>query len=305
MPGPRRATEISTSVTALLLCDLTLWILNHNYIEFGDNTYQQIYGTAMGTPLAVVFANLFLQQLESIVFQQLQHAHPVLFKRYIDDIFAIFKNKLHAEQFIKVYNSTVDSIKITHSVSQSEGIFLDLVIYSSDTFPITGKLDVKLFQKPQNKYQYLPPFSFHNKAVYNSYIGAELNRICLNCSDATVYNANKELFRQRLIEREYTAESLCDVFSKPRNRQQLIDKIRNKTKNKQLNNMPLTFQTTFSQESQQFKHKLKQCLKLTSDILDDPHSKQIFNNTDPIICFKKSKSLGQMFTKSKYEFAIT
>jgi ABC-type phosphate/phosphonate transport system permease subunit len=50
------------------LCDFTQWTLEHNYIAFGNTFYQQIQGTAMGTPVAVVFANLFLQQLETLVF---------------------------------------------------------------------------------------------------------------------------------------------------------------------------------------------------------------------------------------------
>ena len=39
-----------------LLVQLTRWVLCNNYVTFGEYTYLQISGTAMGTPCAVIFA---------------------------------------------------------------------------------------------------------------------------------------------------------------------------------------------------------------------------------------------------------
>ncbi len=292
------------------LCELTEWILEHNYIEFGNTTYQQMYGTAMGTPVAVVFANLFLQQLEHIVRSKIPADQlPILFKRYIDDIMSLFKCKQHATQFITMYNSIVETIKLTHSVDSKEGIFLDLIIVRGPDFENTNKLDVKLYQKPQNKYLYLPPNSFHDRKVFGSFINSELNRIRLNCSVNDDFETNKQLFRQRLLARDHDASTLDKIFAIPRNRLEMIRKIRNRIMSKnyqpteyRANTItPAIFKSIHSQELQQFKPKLKHCLKLTTDASNDPHARTIFGNKHPIICQQSSPNLGKIFTKSKFE----
>jgi hypothetical protein len=47
-----------------LLVQLTRWVLHNNYVSFGDQTYLQISGTAMGTPCAVVFACIYIHTIE-------------------------------------------------------------------------------------------------------------------------------------------------------------------------------------------------------------------------------------------------
>ena len=44
--------------------ELLEWVLTNNFIVFGDTYWLQIKGTAMGTPVAVTFANIYLGMLE-------------------------------------------------------------------------------------------------------------------------------------------------------------------------------------------------------------------------------------------------
>ena len=46
------------------IIDLLNWVQHNNYIEFGENKYLQISGTAMGTPVAVFYATIFLARHE-------------------------------------------------------------------------------------------------------------------------------------------------------------------------------------------------------------------------------------------------
>ena len=47
------------------LLELTEWVLTNNYFEFGTNTFWlQIKGTAMGTPVAITFACIYMSELE-------------------------------------------------------------------------------------------------------------------------------------------------------------------------------------------------------------------------------------------------
>jgi hypothetical protein len=259
----------------------------------------------MGTPLAVVFANLFLQQLEHIVFSKLENEFPVLFKRYIDDILAFFKCLEHANHFIKIYNSIVETIDVTHTTSRVEGIFLDLVVFIGPRYISDNKLDVKLYQKPQNKYLYLPQFSFHNGPIFKAFINAELNRIMFNCTCESDYITNKELFRTRLLKRTYNSDFLDSIFNQPRYRHVLLNRIvaRQSQYSKNQSTRPLIFKTIFDQESAQL--NLKQCLILPPDITSDPTAHKIFNFENPIICYKKSPSLGQKFSRTKYDHTVS
>ena len=56
--------------TRLYYVHLTRWVLHNNYIIFGDKIFRQIKGTAMGTPLAVSYANIYLSVLEAQVLRK-------------------------------------------------------------------------------------------------------------------------------------------------------------------------------------------------------------------------------------------
>ena len=46
------------------LMSLLRWVLTHNYCTFQDRIYLQVEGTAMGTPVATTYANIFLYGIE-------------------------------------------------------------------------------------------------------------------------------------------------------------------------------------------------------------------------------------------------
>ena len=57
-------TCTSQSVPTSVLCDLIMTILKCNTLKFGERFFHQIKGTAMGTPMAVNLANLFMGKFE-------------------------------------------------------------------------------------------------------------------------------------------------------------------------------------------------------------------------------------------------
>ena len=67
------------------------FILKHNYFEFDDRCYIQIHGTAMGTPFAPNFANIFMHNCESQILTTAPEQKTLLvWKRFIDDIFLVW-----------------------------------------------------------------------------------------------------------------------------------------------------------------------------------------------------------------------
>ena len=75
------------------LLRLIYLVLKCNTLSFGSRFLHQIKGTAMGTPMAVNFANLFMTKFESEMlcdFEAANGIHPASWLHYTDDIFFIW-----------------------------------------------------------------------------------------------------------------------------------------------------------------------------------------------------------------------
>ena len=72
---------------------------------FNGKIYDQIYGVAMGSPLAPVLANLFLGYHENIWFNKYQGPSVHFYRRYVDDTFCLFNNEQGALVFFDFLNS--------------------------------------------------------------------------------------------------------------------------------------------------------------------------------------------------------
>jgi hypothetical protein len=191
-----------------LILVLSEWVLRNNYISFGDSMWLQTSGTAMGTPMAVVFANLYLLVLEWETIEILQAADPnfqlpLTFVRFIDDIFQAAGGQQNGDQFLNTFNERRTNIKLEWKSGQSVA-FLDLTFTVRAT--TTGsRIDVSLYQKPMNRYLYIPPFSYHQRSVFTSFVFAEIRRYRLSCSDDLEFFQICEQFHHRLIARGYTS----------------------------------------------------------------------------------------------------
>ena len=64
---------------------MTEFILKHNYFEFDGKHYLQRKGTAMGTKMAPVYANIYMAVLEEDFLSKCT-LQPSMYLRYIDDI---------------------------------------------------------------------------------------------------------------------------------------------------------------------------------------------------------------------------
>ena len=63
-------------------------ILLENLFQFNEKDYLQTHGTAMGTKMAVVFANIFMAKIEKEILRQ-SRIKPVFLKRFIDDVISV------------------------------------------------------------------------------------------------------------------------------------------------------------------------------------------------------------------------
>ena len=127
----------------------------------------------MGTPMAVNFANLFMDSFESEMLNAYKREHgsrPKLWLQFIDDVLFVWRgDESSLNNFIQFCNNFSSSsnmkrtIKITSSYSRKEVNFLDVSVRIEN-----GHLSTDLFYKPVDTHTYLHAFSFHPPSTVSS-----------------------------------------------------------------------------------------------------------------------------------------
>jgi hypothetical protein len=206
-----------------LVCALLYWVLTNNYVEFDQQCWKQVQGTAMGTPCAVVYANLYLHVVEKKALLKMQEEMMffgvvfLLYVRYIDDIFAVCPTVQFAETFVRIFNSISPTIKLTHEIVSNTSTrknlpFLDVQISKGKLFESSGLLDICLYQKPMNAYLFIPVFSNHSPHMFSSIIVSELRRFTLCCTDLSELERVRGLYAERLAARGYPNDLITECF---------------------------------------------------------------------------------------------
>lgn len=81
---------------------------------FNDEVFAQVDGVGMGNPLGPTFANIFLCHHECIWLENCPtEFKPRMYRRYIDDVFLLFRNHDHVGKFLDYLNSKHPNIKFT------------------------------------------------------------------------------------------------------------------------------------------------------------------------------------------------
>ena len=112
-------------------------------------------------------------------------------------------------EFINALNTKDDRIKITFDISDSSIPFLDLLLFKDRE---KNTIQFCTFQKPLNKYLYIPFQSFHPASNKRAFIKGELMRYARNSSNFTTFADTRELFWKRLRLRGYPYHFLLPLF---------------------------------------------------------------------------------------------
>ena len=103
-------------LNALDLC------IKNNYFEFDGKVYKQVGGVGTGVKLAPAYACLGLGKFEDLAFNSNQDAVDLilLWKRYIDDVFALFKgDRDQLQELVNWLNSLMPGVvKFTFDFSE-------------------------------------------------------------------------------------------------------------------------------------------------------------------------------------------
>jgi hypothetical protein len=178
-----------------LIISLLSWVLKNNFIAFNNNIYLQIMGTAMGTPVAPTFAQIYLFALEEKI-----NIPRTIYLRYIDDLFAIFNNDNDANQFLNQFNASCPTIQLETVSIGKQGVFLDILINIDNN---NNTIYTNVYQKDINKYTYIPTSSHHNPKMFVAYIKEEIKRYWNLCSKEEDFRTILGKFQTRLQQRGY------------------------------------------------------------------------------------------------------
>ena len=106
------------------LIKMTEFVLKNNYCEFNGQVKHQISGTDIGNKFAPTYACIFMDEIE-INFLQTQEFQPLVWFRYIDDVFFIWTHgpdKLVS--FMTEFNNYHPNIKFTYESNEENFTFL-------------------------------------------------------------------------------------------------------------------------------------------------------------------------------------
>ena len=120
------------------LKDLFEFCTSKTNFLFNGVIYDQIDGCAMGSPLAPPLANLFMGINETKWLEEYHGTGPMFYKRYVDDIFAVFENESESNSFFDYLNKRHPNIKFTKENNEKGQLpFLDILISNSPTLSTT------------------------------------------------------------------------------------------------------------------------------------------------------------------------
>jgi Reverse transcriptase (RNA-dependent DNA polymerase) len=117
------------TITKVQLRKLFLFATAQTHFLFDTNIYDQIDGVAMGSPLGPVLANLFMGVNEREWLSEYSGSKPCFYRRYVDDVFCLFKSVCDVKPFLEYLNSRHPSIKFTVEYETDRKLpFLDVLV---------------------------------------------------------------------------------------------------------------------------------------------------------------------------------
>lgn len=263
--------------------DLLQWVLTNNYFTYLDDTYLQLSGTAMGTPLAVMYANIVLFHLETAA----RALGPPLYMRFIDDLAVVCSSTAQARNIVAAFNSQCPSIQLEAVTIDSTGIFLDLHLdlqqYAQCTRVIT-----RTYQKPINKYLYLTPRSNHQRSIFANFVYNEFCRYRLQCTRPEDFRSTAKLFTERLLRRGYNRRNVNKILSSIPSRSELRQRM---FARKQLPSQHRTPLMVIDRWLLSFIPDLKQLARLDDEVQQHPVFNQVYGATNTQLAVRNEPSI--------------
>ena len=188
-------------------------VMKNNIFNFGDTSFRQKIGTAMGTSPACMLATIFFSYCEETRICNRATYHGLLFyRRLIDDALAIqLQTPGSHATLLNDFNTFGPEGRRLNWISSGprESVnFLDLTLELVD-----GRLVSRTYEKPLNLHLYIPRHSSHPASMLKSLVCGQLRRCWLQNSKQSDFKKYVKSFRRHLLARGYKADTLDELFT--------------------------------------------------------------------------------------------
>ena len=152
--------------------------VNDSVFSFGSDFYRQKFGCAMGSSLSPVLAGVFMEFFESELLPTILD-HPLPWFRYVDDVFSVWPEEKHFQDFLFKLNNLHPTIKFKYEFEENGQLpFLDVLVRKKqDNF-----LEFSVFRKATHSNSYIHYFSSHDNSVKTSTISSMFLRAYRVCN---------------------------------------------------------------------------------------------------------------------------
>jgi hypothetical protein len=190
---PQLAKEFS------LLLELCV---NQNYFLFNNNFYKQTDGLAMGSPLSPILADIFMDNLESQLFNSnLPILQNILYwYRYVDDIICCWTGSdRQLDCFLNLLNAQHQKISFTMEIESNKSLnFLDLNISIKN-----NRHHFAVFRKPCSTDNIIPADSCHSTSQKLSAFHSLLYRLVYLPLSTEEFNQELNIIKSMAITNGY------------------------------------------------------------------------------------------------------
>ena len=171
-----------------------------SYFLFNDVLYKQKDGVAMGSPLGPTMANVFLSFYEVKWLEQCPNEFkPVFYRRYVDDIFVLFKSAEHLSKFRDYFNTCHQNMSFSFEQEKDGKLsFLDVEVSRQE-----GHFVTTVYRKPTFSGVYTHFESFLPTIYKFGMIYTLVYRCFKICSDWTKFHEELNFLKQIFLESGY------------------------------------------------------------------------------------------------------
>ena len=173
---------------------LLSFAVKENHFVFNGQLFDQINGVAMGSPLGPSLANIFMSHLEQRYLANCPSEFKlVLYRRYVDDNYCLFRNRSHIIMFLEYINCQHPNINFTTEIESENSLaFLDVLVTHEGTNFSTSLYRKKTFTGLYTDFASLSPDKY--KANLISVLVYRAFHIC-----STYQNFHDEIVRIKEI----------------------------------------------------------------------------------------------------------
>ena len=184
--------------------------------SFNDKFYVQTDGMCMGSPLGPTMAAFAMDMVECKLNEC--KIKPVFYRRYVDDIFAIFNTHTDAGHFLHFMNSIIPQLKFTMEYENGKSLtFLDVNVTREN-----GKFTTDWYCKLTNTGRYIPSISYSPPRYQKAACRCLLYRAKNICSNKCLYDKAVRQIKDMFVRNGYSTTWFNNIQQSVDNQQQIL-----------------------------------------------------------------------------------